>query len=710
MNLSVRRCVVLGVALLAAAGSGGDLAAQPKGKGNTRTVADKSPSRSTDAVVLEVGREKITLQQIADAYKKNANRGGRSFYDLPADSAVEFVNLYANYRLKVQEALSAGIDQRPEVLKDLHDNRLQLAVPPAPNVGYLLERKVVDPAVERIFKRRDEELLLSLIYISMRQNEPADTARAYQKAVTILQKVQGGADFGQMARDSSDDPSTKDRMGRLPSYITAGMILPGIEEAGYETQQGKIYPGIVRVPGGYVLLKVMHRSQRYKIRAAHILIANPGGGQGGATQAALESKANAALQRIRSGEDFAKVAREVSDDRVSAENGGDFMSWYTRSLGFEAKNAKLDPEVEETLFKLKDGEVSDIVFTPAYGYHILKRLESRRPTLDEERETIRQFYKQRLIAEDRDAYLRSVVEKHGLKIDEATFGEVLSAVNRGATTADTAWAAGIGPGLRRQNLFSYDGKSYTVGAWIDTIAARPDLRATPLSHAGARNSIYTIFEYPALVEESKNLEQEYPEFAELMREFRDGILIFNLEDEMVWKKMNEGYDEALGRAYFEKNRAKYVTQPQLALTEIFLFKEEDANSVYQQAIAGGAVPFDTMAAQLTQRQGYRERAGKWSLATARNADIVKQVLDRAPDAKAGTILKPFAYQGGWSVIRVDEAQKSRPMSYEEAKSEVQGDYIDYRQKEITREWLNALRLKYQVKIDERAVKSALAAK
>ncbi len=712
MNLSIRWCAVLGVAFLAVAGSNADLAAQPRGKGEaSRTISDKSVPRSANAVVLEVGREKITLQQIADAYKKNANRGGKSFYDLSADSALEFVNLYASYRLKVQAALEAGIDKRPEVVEDLRANRLQLAVPPAPNIGYLLERKVVDPAVERIFKRRDDELLLAMIYISMRQEDPADTARAYQKTLTLLQQVQRGADFGDLAAAMSDDPSTKDQKGRLPSYITAGMILPAIEEAAYETRKGEVYPGLVRVPGGYVILQVLDRSPRYKVRAAHILIekgnASTMGKDGGGDEA--HRKAEAVLQRIRNGEDFAAVAREVSDDRVSAENGGDFLSWYTRSLGFEAKNAKLDPQVESALFALKDGEVSDIVFTPNFGYHILKRLESRAPTFDEEKETIRQFYKQRLVSSDRDSYLRSVVERRGLAINETVLEQLLSAVNQRATTADTAWAAGIGAGLRRERLFTYNGSNTSVGAWIDSIGVRPDLRATPLSRDGVHNSIYMLFEHAALVDEAEHLEKDYPEFAELMREFRDGILIFNLEDEMIWKKLNEGYDETQGRAYFEKNRSKYTTQAQLSLTEVFMFKEEEANDIYQQAL-NGTIPFDTLAAQRTQRQGYRERAGHWPLASARNADIVKQVSDRLPNPSTGAILKPFAYQGGWSVIRVDSVEKSRPMTYDEARVEVQGDYVDYRQKELAKEWLSTLRLKYKVKVDERALKSALASR
>lgn len=677
---------------------------QPAATNNPGKVA---PGRGADATVLEVGRETFTVQQIADAYKRNANRGGKSFFDLGRDSAMEFINLFANYRLKVQAALDAGIDKRPEVVEDLRNNRIQLAVPPPPNTGYLLERKVVDPAVERVFKRRDDEMLLALIYVSMRPNDPADTLRAYNRALGILNQVRGGANFTTVAQDSSDDPTTKENGGRLPSYITAGMILPPIEDAAYETKAGGIYPGLVRVPAGYVILKVLDRSPRYKVRAAHILIAVP---QGSVDPSSPQRrKADSVLALIRGGADFAKIAKEVSDDRVSAENGGDFLGYYTRSLGFEAKNAKLEPEIEAALFKLKDGEVSDVIRSNKFGFHILKRLDSRRPTFEEEKETIRQFYKQRLMADDRVAYERLVVDKQGMKINQSTFDQMLAAVNQSGTTADTSWAAGIGRGLRNEILFSYGGTNYTVESWIDSAKMRPDMRAVPLTRAGVRNAIYGMFTQQALIAEAQNLEAEYPEFATLMQEFRDGILIFNLEDEMIWKRLNSGFSDERGRSFFEKNRSKYMTLPKLALTEIFLYTEDDAKSIYAKA-RGGAEPFDTLAARHTQRKDFRERGGKWLLANAKNADIVKQVLARVPNPKPGQILEPFEYQGGFSVVRIDSVEASRPMTYEEARPEVQGDFIDDLQAELTNEWLGTLRMKYRVKVDEKVLKNALAAR
>ncbi|MEP7219189.1 MAG: peptidylprolyl isomerase, partial [Bacteroidota bacterium] len=529
----------------------------------------------------------------------------------------------------------------------------------------------------------------------------------YQKAVRLFQSVHAGADFAAIARDSSDDPSTREGGGRLPSYVTAGMILPSIEDAAYETKSGQVYPGLVRVPAGFVIVKVLDRSTRYKVRAAHILVAVPPNSDSSVSDASRR-KAEDALARIRKGEDFAKVAKEVSDDKVSGENGGDFLVYYTRSLGFEAKNAKLEPAIEESLYRLKDGEVSSIIKTQ-YGYHIVKRLESRKPTFEEEKETIRQFYKQRLLAEDRAQFVRSVVDRHGMRVNEDIFGQMLAALNQNATTADTGWAGGIGRGLRGETLYHYGGANYTVGSWIDTVKARPELHSLALSRAGVRNSFYALHEQEAMTDEAKNLETEYPEFATLMQEFRDGILIFNLEDEMVWKRLNQGYDDAKGKAYFEKHRSKYMTPAKLGLTEILVYKEDEAKKLYEQG-KSGSVPFDTLAARNTQRQGYRERAGRWEPAIAKNADLVKQVLDRQPNPKSGDILEPFSYQGGYSIIRVNSVEPAREMTYDEAKTEVQGDYVEEYQKQLQKEWLDTLRLKYHVKINDQTLRAALAGK
>ncbi len=701
MTKTPRRTVLFSVFLSAALFGAVDLSAQSGKK--AKNPATGSTEGLKQSVVLEVGAEKFTVQQMADAFKKNANRGGRTFYDLPRDSALQFLNLYADYRLKVRAAIDAGVDKRPEIVKDLADQRMQLIAAPPPSTGYLIERKLVDPAVERIFARRADEIKVAVIFTRMNVDDPADTMRAYRRAVDMLDRLKAGADFGQMAVDSTDDPTTRGRRGSL-GYITGGMILRSMEDAAYSLEPGKIYRDVIRVPSGYVVLKVEERVPRVKVRAAQILFEAPVDASATIDSTAVRSRAELAMKRVRTTEDFATVAREMSDDRTSGEQGGDLISFYTRSLGFESRDGKLDPVFEDALFALKQGEVSPVIRT-RFGYHIIKNLETRTPSFEEEKETIRKVYKQHFLNDDRQAFVRSVIEKQGFKLDESVFIQLLEAVNSRRTAADTGWTRGISDGLRSRNLFSFHGRTVKVGDWVDSVETRHELRVTPLTREGIMNSIDFLLEPEALVEESRNLETEYPEFGALMQEFHDGLLIIKLEEELVWSKVR--YDEEQGKAYFEQNKKNYMSPPKLALTEILLYKEEEVKRVYKEAQSGA--PFDSLAAVYTQRQGYRDRKGHWDLATAKNKDIVRKVLELKPNVKAGDILEPFQYQSGWSLVRVDTVQGPRPMEYAEAKNDVTGDYMDYMQDQLKAKWIAELRSRINVKIDESTLKKVLNA-
>jgi len=71
------------------------------------------------------------------------------------------------------------------------------------------------------------------------------------------------------------------------------------------------------------------------------------------------------LARLKAGEDFARIAKEVSLDIGSAESGGD-LGWFPRG--------SMVPEFEEVAFKLQKGQVSDVVKSP-FGYHIIQLIE-----------------------------------------------------------------------------------------------------------------------------------------------------------------------------------------------------------------------------------------------------------------------------------------------------------------------------------------------
>lgn len=88
-----------------------------------------------------------------------------------------------------------------------------------------------------------------------------------------------------------------------------------------------------------------------KIKCAHILVEK-------------QSQALAVLERLKNGEKFAEIAKEVSTDRGSGKRGGD--------LGYFGRGMMVKP-FEAAAFKLSVGQISEPVKSE-FGYHIIKRL------------------------------------------------------------------------------------------------------------------------------------------------------------------------------------------------------------------------------------------------------------------------------------------------------------------------------------------------
>lgn len=126
-----------------------------------------------------------------------------------------------------------------------------------------------------------------------------------------------------------------------------------------------------------------------QVHARHILFTVEEGA-GAEAEAAAKAKAEAALKRARAGEDFAELAKELSEG-PSAPRGGD--------LGFFSQDQMVEP-FGEVAFSLEPGQISDLVKT-RFGYHIIK-VEEKRPagvvSLDEARPRIEQVLAQQQVA------------------------------------------------------------------------------------------------------------------------------------------------------------------------------------------------------------------------------------------------------------------------------------------------------------------------
>jgi parvulin-like peptidyl-prolyl isomerase len=119
-------------------------------------------------------------------------------------------------------------------------------------------------------------------------------------------------------------------------------------------------------------------------------------------------KAEQVLKDLKKGRDFAALAREQSDGPTRTQ-GGD--------LGY-IRTGQLDAELEKAVFKMKAGEMSDIVET-SYGFHVFKVFDRKPETIlsyDVVKEQIRQHLAQEKARQDADRYAKSLREKASVEI------------------------------------------------------------------------------------------------------------------------------------------------------------------------------------------------------------------------------------------------------------------------------------------------------
>ncbi|GAB1429406.1 peptidylprolyl isomerase [Ignavibacteria bacterium] len=660
------------------------LQAQKKSKSSPSSSAAGTSSK----VIATLGPQKITVDELEAAFKKNMNRKFVRLSDVARDSVMDFLKLYVNYRLKVSDAIDRGIDKDSAVTVDLAQNRKLLAE------TFYFDKKVVEPAVEKTLERRKKEMKVAIIVVTPVNN---DTAKALARANRLLKLVQSGADFGKIARDSSDDKETGSKDGELP-FITSGRVLKPVENAAYSIKPGEIYPSIIRTRGVYFIVKLIQSEPRVKVVASHILITTTAG------QSVDESthKADSLLKLLKAGASFAELARKNSDDPSSRDRGGQ-MQPYCRSTGFDKSGEQLlMPEFERALYALKDGQISGKVITD-YGIHIIRRDSTFNFLPDEEKEQIKRDYKRLYLEDDKRTMLDSLKNAWGYKLNLSGLTSFLESVDTMRTTLDTTWNKRITIGQKALSLYSTPEGTITIGAFVDSIAKRADIRATSLNHTGVIRSLDKILEPKLVKRATENLEHDYPEFSTLMKDFRDGILLFRVEEKEVWSKLK--FDSAAARRYYDSTKTRWKTDVKYDFSEIFV-KSDSLATAIRKRIDGGE-SFAELAAEYTERPNMKDKKGHYNIPLSAKENKAAAVIERmGVKAGEGSVIGPEKLEQKYVLLQLHETVPPRPKTFEEAIPDFAPAFQDVMQKHLTEQWLERIRKKFPTSINN-AVFSAI---
>lgn len=657
---------------------------------------NQKPVDQSQEVIATVGSEKVLLGEVERAFQKNLTRRDTKLSSVPKDTAMEFLRLYTNYRLKVQDARDRGLDRDSAVKVDLANNRRLLSE------TFFYDKAIANRRVEELAQRRLTELQIGVILCALQDPTTRnwDTTASRLKAERLTAQLLAGADFEKLARDSSDDKETAANGGMLP-WISGGTIIKAVEDAAYSLPVGSVTSRPVYSRFGYFIVKLFRKAGRESVKFRHILLQAKETRDSSATGAFADSliailkmrpaEQNAALTARGlqpTGDAFADLARAYSDDKSSSAKGGYLGSPYTRSGGMDNNNQRLVPDFERAIFNLVDGQISGKVQT-LFGVHIIIRDSTKRPDAYIERDAAKRSYRRLYYEEDKRTVLDSVKKALGYGWQNANLEKLLNSIDTNRNTQDTLWHRSIMDDLLPQPLYYLSNNIYSVQQFTDTLRRRSDLRGFTLNRAGFDRAINKMTDPIALEQATANLEEQYPDFASLMKEFNDGILLFKVEEKEVWSKLK--FDTTDARAFFDSTRSRWMTETKYDISEIYILNDS-LLPVIKNRLANGE-SFSALAQEYTQRDGMRDKMGLSTNVSPKSSKSGQQITSTS---KIGDIIGPVKIDAGWSYLRLEAVIPPQEKSFESAMAEIAPAYQDALQKRLTENWLSGVRAKHPV--------------
>jgi len=620
-----------------------------------------------DKILMTIHDRQVSLDEFERIYNKN-----NSSTALEQQTVEEYLELFINFKLKVIEAEELGLDTTQRFLKEFNGYKQQLAKP------YLSDEEELDALVRQAYERAQIEINTSHILIRTSPDAaPEDTLRAFNKCIEIRDRILAGEDFGTVAKATSDDPSAKTNAGALGWFTVFRMVYP-FETGAYNTEKGKVSPP-VRTRFGYHLIKVNDiRNSRGNVRVSHIMIMTPEGMNDEQREDA-KKRIHSLYDSVQRGSDFSEIAKLYSEDRSSAARGGE-LPWFG--------TGRMVAPFEDASFALANiGDMSEPIQT-SYGWHIIKLLEKKN---FEDFQTIQADLKANVAKSDRNAYSKKALVER-IKLNNR-FNEERENLYPFYAVVDTSifyrnWDAEKALGLN-DVLFTIGDRSVSQQDFAAYLAEKQGARKTNIEVL-VDNHYEKFVEEQVLQYEEDQLPGKYPEFKHLVQEYHDGILLFDLTDQMVWSKAVE--DSAGLEAYFADNRTNYMWEKRLDAT-LFTCRDAEVASFARELLSKKKRKRPSKEALLSM--AYTEFSDSSSLSFESNKyEIEDHQLVEKMDWN--NPMSANMEEGGKVIFLVkNKVLKPEPKELEECRGIVTADY----QNSLETNWIESLRAKYPIQVN-----------
>jgi peptidyl-prolyl cis-trans isomerase SurA len=634
---------------------------------------------ASDPILFTVNKKPIHVSEFVYIYTKT--NGAKA--DFSKRSLEEYLRLYTKFKLKVERAKELQLDTLPALSQELEGYRRQLAD------SYLIDREVTEQLIQEVYERRKQDVNISHILVGVGSDaRPDDTLRALQRAQEARKLLLDGKPFEEVALQYSTDQQVQNNKGRV-GYVTAMFPngLYALENAAYELPVGSISEHL-RSPNGFHLIAVHdRRPARGELEAAHILIRVKEEADAKNPKMRIDSIYQALLQ----GASFEELAKSLSEDQLTNTRGG--------NVGVFGIN-RYELAFEDAAFGIEqDGGFSEPFLTKA-GWHIVQRISRKslepynvaRPGLQNRVKSDMRFEQakkamiERIKRENNFMEFNTTLDKFTASLDE----DFLS----------YKWKA---PEEKSSDILFTFGSKFKVGLneFYDYLerASRNRIRmARTVSIPDAVRSLYQGFvEESALKFEEQQLNDKYPEFRALMREYEEGILLFEVTKQEVWDKASQ---DSAGLVEFFPNVSERYTWNERAVVSYYTLSGEQAEN-------------------LAKIQKYVVKNGPAKVLAKFNKTGNPKVLtqtERTLEKDRHRVLNDMEWRvGALSKTEVDPRDKTitfmkieriipaSSKTLDEARGYVVADYQDH----LERRWVQELQQRYQVEVNRDVLESLI---
>jgi peptidyl-prolyl cis-trans isomerase SurA len=603
---------------------------------------------------MTIGGETISVKEFLRVYNKNI--------DLVQDESQKnidyYLNLYTNYKLKLKEARTLGFDKKDSYKKEFESYKNQLSK------AYTTDKEVTETLVKEAYNRTTSEVKAHHILVRIQPGQ--DTLAAYEK-IKALRSRMVKEDFTSLRTALHDGKSVfVEDLG----YFSAFKMVYDFENAAFNTPLGQTSKPF-RTQFGYHVVKVLDkRPSKGKVQVAHIMIAN---NQKDSTLVP-ENRIKEIYRSIQEGDSFESLAKQFSDDKSSAAKGGvmnPFKSGDIRSEIFV-----------NTAFGLKEiGAISEPIQSQ-FGWHILK-LISKTPV--EPYEQIKVDLEQKVKRDARSKVIRQkMLEKlkQQYTISQPSLESVVAKIQK--NDADDTWE--VEASMEPQVFLKIESQEFSYRDFLDLLNKNKRSFKASTGKSKFISNQYALFLENNLFQYKKNnLINENEDYAYVLKEYEEGLLLFDIMENKIWKGAQ--LDSIGLKSYYNENTSKFKSNSKITATIARSNKKKKLKAVKKMWSQG----FSTDA--ISQKLNERDQALIFS---SGDFEIDSPLIPKNMVFNKG-ISEIYSLDDNYVLLNISNIETPQILSFEDAKGAVISKY----QSVLESEWLETLRNKYPIVINEK---------